>query len=54
MRIVRLDPSDAGALRGCHEVHSAAQLADDPVGAPPMSAQTLRVWLTHGGGRRPW
>jgi GNAT superfamily N-acetyltransferase len=53
MRIVRLDPSDADAIRGCHEVHSAAQLADDPVGSPPMSVQTLRVWLKHGWGGDP-
>jgi GNAT superfamily N-acetyltransferase len=53
MRIVRLDPSDADAIRGCHEVHSAAQLADDPTGSPPMPLQALRVWLKHGWGGDP-
>jgi RimJ/RimL family protein N-acetyltransferase len=47
MRIMRLDLSDADAIRGCHEVHSAAELADDPTGAPPMSARMLRAWLKY-------
>jgi RimJ/RimL family protein N-acetyltransferase len=53
MRMVRLDPSDADAIRGCHEVHSAAQLADDPVGSPPMSVRMLRAWLTYGWNGDP-
>jgi RimJ/RimL family protein N-acetyltransferase len=47
MRIVRLDPSDTDAIRGCHEVHSATQAADNPTGAPPMSAPMMRAWIKY-------
>jgi GNAT superfamily N-acetyltransferase len=52
MRIVRLDFSDADAIRGCHEVHSAAQAADDPTGAP-MSLGMLHTWLKYSWGGDP-
>jgi GNAT superfamily N-acetyltransferase len=53
MQIERLDLSDADAIRGCHEVHIAAQLADDPQGAPPMSARMVLAWLKYGWGCDP-
>jgi GNAT superfamily N-acetyltransferase len=52
MRIVRLDPADAGALRACHEVHKAAQATDDPH-EPPMSAALFGVWLFEGWDGNP-
>lgn len=62
MQIQQWDRSDAGVIRGCHEVRQAAQRADDPDGAP-LSERRLRaylegdrtgipneVWFTDGGG----
>jgi GNAT superfamily N-acetyltransferase len=47
MRIVRWDPADADALRGCLEVRQAAHTRDDPLGSP-KSAQVLGGWLQRG------
>jgi GNAT superfamily N-acetyltransferase len=52
MRIVRWDPADAEALRGCLEVREAAQIADDPLGSP-KSARVLGGWLRRGWGGDP-
>jgi GNAT superfamily N-acetyltransferase len=52
MRIVRWDPADADALRGCLEVRQAAQGADFPQGAP-KSARVLGGWLQRGYGGDP-
>jgi GNAT superfamily N-acetyltransferase len=52
MRIVRWDPADAGATRACHDVHVAAQTADDPV-EPPQSLGVFRVWLASGWENNP-
>jgi GNAT superfamily N-acetyltransferase len=52
MRIVRLDPADEDATRGCHEVRVAAMEADDPQ-VPPESLSVLRTWLTTGWGSNP-
>jgi GNAT superfamily N-acetyltransferase len=47
MRIVRLDPADADVPRACHDVHVAAQVADDPA-EPPQSLQVFSAWLRTG------
>jgi GNAT superfamily N-acetyltransferase len=52
MRIVRWDPADADALRGCLEVRQAAQACDDPLGSP-KSARVLGGWLQRGYGGDP-
>src|SRR5271165_867371 len=52
MRIVRWDPADADALRGCLEVRQAAHTRDDPLGSP-KSAQVLGGWLQRGYGGDP-
>jgi GNAT superfamily N-acetyltransferase len=52
MRIVRLDGADDDGLRGCHEVHKAAQAVDDPH-EPPMSLGVYRVWLFRGWDSNP-
>ena len=52
MRIVRLDPADTDAARACHDVHVAAQTADDPA-EPPQSLQVFRAWLRTGWGGNP-
>ena len=52
MRIVRWDPADADALRGCLEVWQAAHVADDPLGSP-KSARVLGGWLQRGFGGDP-
>jgi GNAT superfamily N-acetyltransferase len=52
MRIVRLEPADADAARACHDVHVAAQSADDPA-EPPQSLQVFSVWLRTGWGSNP-
>jgi len=52
MHIVRWDPDDPDALRYCHEVEQAAQLADDPFG-PPFPPNELRVFLDQGWEGNP-
>jgi GNAT superfamily N-acetyltransferase len=52
MRIQQWDPADEKTLLGCHEVHRAAALADDPV-EPPMSLGTFSVYLTEGFDHNP-
>jgi RimJ/RimL family protein N-acetyltransferase len=52
MRIVRLDPADTDALRACHEVHTAAEVTDDPH-EPPMSPAVFAVWLFQGWDDNP-
>jgi RimJ/RimL family protein N-acetyltransferase len=52
MHIVRWDPDDPEALRYCHEVERAAQLAEDPFG-PPLTARELRVFLGEGWEANP-
>src|SRR5262249_28836772 len=52
MRIVRLDPADTDAARACHDVHVAAQTADDPA-EPPQSLQVFSAWLRNGWGSNP-
>ncbi|MBO0805905.1 MAG: GNAT family N-acetyltransferase [Nocardiopsaceae bacterium] len=44
MRIVRYDPADEAAARGCYEMYRAAQEADEPFGMP-LTARVLRFWL---------
>jgi GNAT superfamily N-acetyltransferase len=52
MRIVRWDPDDPEALRVCHEVERAAQLADDPFG-PGTTPRELWVFLDQGWEANP-
>jgi GNAT superfamily N-acetyltransferase len=52
MRIVRLDPADVDAARACHDVHVAAQSADDPA-EPPQSLQVFSAWLRTGWESNP-
>jgi GNAT superfamily N-acetyltransferase len=52
MRIVRWDPADADALRGCLEVRQSAHTRDDPLGSP-KSARVLGGWLQRGYGGDP-
>ncbi len=52
MRIVRVDPGDDVALRACHQVHVAAQGADEPL-LPPQSFGVFRVWLMNGWDSDP-
>ena len=52
MRIVRLDPADSDAMRGCYEVHKAAAAIDDPH-EPPMSLPVFSVWLSSGWDGNP-
>lgn len=52
MRIVRLDPADSDAVRGCYEVHEAAAAIDDPH-EPPMSPPVFSVWLSSGWEGNP-
>jgi hypothetical protein len=47
MRVVRWDPADAAALRGCQTVWGAALDIDDPDG-PRMTGQVLAAYLRHG------
>ena len=47
MRVVRWDPADTAALRGCQAVWGAALDIDDPDG-PRMTGQVLAVYLRHG------
>ena len=49
---MRLDPADAGVTRACHEVHVAAQVADDPV-EPPQSLAVFGAWLKTGWEGNP-
>ena len=49
---MRLDPADTDAARACHDVHVAAQTADDPA-EPPQSLQVFRAWLRTGWGGNP-
>jgi GNAT superfamily N-acetyltransferase len=44
MRVVRWDPADTAALRGCRAAWVAAQEIDDP-GGPRMTERVLGVWL---------
>src|SRR5215471_2827232 len=52
MRIVRLEPADVDAARACHDVHVAAQSADDPA-EPPQSLQVFSAWLRTGWESNP-
>jgi GNAT superfamily N-acetyltransferase/RimJ/RimL family protein N-acetyltransferase len=52
MRIERVDLGDADAIGACHQVHVAAQQADDPE-LPPMPAGMFRGWLTVGWTGEP-
>jgi GNAT superfamily N-acetyltransferase len=52
MLILRLDAADDDAVRACHEVHKAAQAADDSF-EPAMSLAVFRVWLFHGWDANP-
>jgi len=45
MRILPLDPSDAGTVRACHEIHAAAVRADDSP-EPTRSVTAFRTRLT--------
>jgi GNAT superfamily N-acetyltransferase len=47
MRVVRWDPADTAALRGCEAVWGAALDIDDPDG-PRMTGQVLAAYLRHG------
>jgi GNAT superfamily N-acetyltransferase len=47
MRVVRWDPADTAALRGCEAVWAAAQDIDDPDG-PRMTGRVLAAFLRHG------
>jgi GNAT superfamily N-acetyltransferase len=47
MSIVRWDPADIAALRGCQAVWGATQDIDDPDG-PRMTGQVLAAWLRLG------
>jgi GNAT superfamily N-acetyltransferase len=47
MRIVRWDPADIAALRGCQAAWGAALDIDDP-GGPRMRGQVLAAWLGRG------
>jgi GNAT superfamily N-acetyltransferase len=51
-RIEQWDPADEKTLLACHEVHRAANQADEPV-EPPMSAGTFSVFLTEGFDHNP-
>jgi GNAT superfamily N-acetyltransferase len=44
MRVVRWNPADTAALRGCRAAWVAAQAIDDP-GGPRMTERELGVWL---------
>jgi GNAT superfamily N-acetyltransferase len=48
MRILRVDPADAGVMRACHAVHTAAHHVDDPNGEPPFSLSLFSAYLEHG------
>jgi len=52
MRILRVDPSDAAAVRACYEVQAAAKQAEDPLG-PPKTARVLRTFLAEGFEANP-
>src|SRR5690348_1685951 len=47
MRVVRWDPADTAALRGCQAAWGAALDIDDPDG-PRMTGQVLGAFLCHG------
>ena len=47
MRVVRWDPADIAALRGCQAAWVAAQDIDDP-GGPRMTERVLAAWLGQG------
>jgi GNAT superfamily N-acetyltransferase len=46
MSIVRWDGTDQAAVRACHEVATAANAFDDPLG-PPLTLRRLSGWLMH-------
>jgi GNAT superfamily N-acetyltransferase len=53
MRTERFDPaSDAGAVRGCHEIHLAAARADG-MRRPGMSPRSFQSWLRYGWNEDP-
>lgn len=48
MRILQVDPADAGVMRACHAAHVAAHHVDDPNGEPPFSLALFSAHLEHG------
>jgi len=46
MGIVRWDGKDPATVRACHEVATAADALDDPLG-PPLTLRRLSGWLMH-------
>src|SRR5579863_4873217 len=44
LRVLRLEPTDTAAFRGCRAIWNAAQDIDAP-GGPQMTEQVLGAWL---------